>query len=234
MLKTDLHLHCKGDPQDTFITHTPEELIDRAAKLKFDVLSLTLHNRVLYNNHLVDYAKRKNILLIQGTEATIEGGHVLVYNITEEERKKLKTFDDLEKIKDQVFTTAAHPFFFLSSVGNDLITYNTLFDAVEYSHFYTTWLNRNNRGKEVADTYNKPMIGNSDAHMLETIGCCYSFVDADKNKEDIFAALRKKKVEVKTQPLPTFTFLRKTIEIISQFPACKIRAMLAARESSLA
>lgn len=234
MLKTDLHLHCKGDQQDTFIKYTPQELIDHAAKLRFDVLALTLHNRVLYNQELINYAKRKNILLIQGTEATIEGGHVLIYNISEEERKKLKTFADLEKIKDQVFVAAAHPFFVLSSVGKDLITYHKLFDAVEYSHFYTSWLNRNTIGQRVADTYNKSMIGNSDAHELKTVNCCYSLVDADRNKDDIFAAIRKKKVEIKTQPLPTLKFLVKTAEIISLFPASRIRAMLAARESSLA
>jgi len=48
MLKTELHAHCQGDPEH-YLPHTAKQLIDQAHKQNFDVLAITCHNRVIYN-----------------------------------------------------------------------------------------------------------------------------------------------------------------------------------------
>ena len=79
MLKVDLHLHTKDDPADV-IAHDAHQLIDRAAELGFDALSVTLHDRDVPDPHMVGYARDRGIALIPGVERTIEGRHVLLIN----------------------------------------------------------------------------------------------------------------------------------------------------------
>ena len=63
MLKAQLHIHTKEDPQDyRFVRYSAKELINRAAERGFDVLAITCHNRVVYNQELKDYAQKRNIL----------------------------------------------------------------------------------------------------------------------------------------------------------------------------
>jgi len=64
-LKTDLHIHTAEDPRDN-ISYSARDMIDRAGELGFDVLSITNHNVVTYDEDLAAYAKKKGILLIPG------------------------------------------------------------------------------------------------------------------------------------------------------------------------
>ena len=43
MLKTELHAHTSADTED-YKAHTTTQLIDRAAGLGYDALSITLHD----------------------------------------------------------------------------------------------------------------------------------------------------------------------------------------------
>ena len=65
MLKADLHIHTKEDPHDN-IGYSAKQLIDHAAKLNFDVISITNHDTSSYTEELAEYAKLKGILLIPG------------------------------------------------------------------------------------------------------------------------------------------------------------------------
>ena len=67
------------DPQDR-IPYTTRELIDRAVRLGFDALAVTLHDKQLALDSLMPYASERGIVLIRGIERTIEGKHVLLLN----------------------------------------------------------------------------------------------------------------------------------------------------------
>lgn len=218
MLKTDLHLHSSEDPEDTFIRYSAKDLVRYCAKLRFDVIALTLHNRVHYPRELVDFAKKKGITMIKGCEVTLEGAHVLVYNIDDTERKQLKTFDDLAQVRDHALIVAPHPYFIVGScMGNKLVQYIDSFDGVEYSHFYCKHLNRNHKAVEVAEKYHKALLGNSDAHHLETINTTFSRIDADATRDSVFEAIRKRKVEVCSTPLSTLQFVWKGLHIVGLY-----------------
>ena len=60
MLKIDFHTHCNEDPEDRFIKHSPEELIDHAASIGFNALSITCHNKVVFSRSLQKYANLRN------------------------------------------------------------------------------------------------------------------------------------------------------------------------------
>ena len=76
-LKADLHIHTPEDPVDC-VGYTAKELISRAADEGFDVISITHHRQITFNQDLSCYAKERGILLISGIEMPIHERHVLV------------------------------------------------------------------------------------------------------------------------------------------------------------
>jgi len=209
MLKVDLHLHTKEDNYDN-LNYSAKELIDRAAELKFDVIAITLHNEIFFSKAVISYAEQKGILLIPGVELSIEKKHVLLYNVSEDELKKLKKLDDLEKIKNEDnLIIAAHPYYFGSScLGKKLDKYFRFFDAIEYAHFYYKIFNPTKKAIITSRKFHKPLIGNSDSHNLYQFGSTYSLVDSKKDIESIVKAIKKGKVEVVSNPLSFSLFLK--------------------------
>lgn len=223
MLKADLHLHTNNVIKH-FDSHIkPKELIDRAAKLKFDVLAITEHSayKTLYGIKQVknplatyyqykDYAKKKGILLIPGVEILIEGKDVLLINFTGK-TEKYKKIEELEKLKkENTIIIAPHPYFLGSScLGKKLEQNIKTFDAIEYSHFYLKHINPNKKAEELARKYKKPVIATSDSHFLIGLGRNYSFIDAEKKTDSILEAIRKNKIKIVTKPwdIPTFSLM---------------------------
>jgi hypothetical protein len=224
MLKADFHMHSKEDWYDAFqIRYSAKELIDSAARQKFEVLAITHHNHVYFNSDLKRYARKKGILLIPGAEVTLEGKHVVILNTTNREIAKLKKIRDLKRLHDHALVIAPHPYFsmFLSScLAGKLEEYKDCFHAIEYSHFYM-WpmlypplkqlFNGNVNAKLAAEKYFKPMVGTSDCHRLYDVGKTYSLVDSEKTIGGIISAVKKGKVQVHTRPMPMHLFFRKGI-----------------------
>lgn len=63
-LKADLHLHTREG--DGFISYDARQLIDRAAREGYRVLSITNHNIVTFSPDLQAYARDRGILLTPG------------------------------------------------------------------------------------------------------------------------------------------------------------------------
>ncbi len=218
MLKADLHIHTKGDPVDTHLQYTAQDIVNLAAKQKFDVLGITWHNKIFETNQLRTYAKKKGITLLQGVELTVNNHHTLVYNITKEEAAKVKTLEDLYQFKDHVLIGAPHPFFLLPScLGNSVFKHPKLFDFVEHSHFYTKRINFNKKAIFAAAQLKIPLVGNSDVHHLSMFGKDFTHIDAAPTVDGIIDVLKKKAtgrnkktVEVKTQPYKIGEFLKHT------------------------
>ena len=194
-MKLQLHLHVKGDPCDN-IKYSAKQAIDKASKLNYKVISITCHDKVIFNQKLSEYAKTKGVLLIPGIEKTIQKKHVLIINATKDS-EKIISFDDLKIYKSKnpkSFIIAAHPFHPSStSLMWKLIKHIDLFDAIEYSYFCSTMINPNILSKLIAKFYNKPLIATSDIHYLN--GFDYGFAKLPSktqlNTEHIFDNLRK-------------------------------------------
>lgn len=202
-LKADFHLHTADDRYDN-IAHTSYELISHAAQKGFKVLSITNHDTYTFNPELVSYALDHDILLIPGIEKTIEGKHVLLLNAFPA-AEKIKSFAELQAAKnDGLFVVAPHPFFKAHHcLGNKLIEHIDLFDAVEYSYFYTRWINFNRKARAVAREYRLPLIGNSDCHVLSYMGLSHSVITAyHKTENAVFDAIREHRVKVVSHPQP--------------------------------
>ena len=202
-LKSDLHLHTAEDPLDR-VRYTAKELISKAADQGFDVISITNHQRMTFNQDLLSYARERGILLIPGIEMTIQRRHVLVLNPPP--HKICSDFFSLSKLRrPETLIVAPHPYFpGTYSLNGRLLKHRSLFDALEYCHFYSLRINFNQKAIEVCQSDGFPLIGNSDAHFLSQFGTTYSLIYAEKNLESIFTAIRAKRVEVVTRPLTPF------------------------------
>jgi predicted metal-dependent phosphoesterase TrpH len=208
MLRAELHNHSREDPFDwrgpRKVRYSAKELIDYASKQGTRVISITLHDKVLFNKELKEYGKRKGVLLIPGVELWKTGVHTLVWGIDEKERKTLKSLSDLERVKDSAVVCAAHPFYSYHSIGPRLRLYKDSIHAIEYSHAYTRGTGMLNRiAKREARILGKTLIGTSDTHFLEEMGYTHAMLDCELNTDDVLEALRKpSRVKLVTRPLP--------------------------------
>lgn len=199
-LKADLHLHTREG--DRFIAYDARDLVARAAREGFQVLSITNHNTLTYTRELAAYAGERGILLIPGVEATIERKHVLLYNI-DVPPHWIQTFDDLQQLRSSEWlVVAAHPFFPGSICLRDqLLDEIDLFDAIEFSHFYNGWFDFNRRAVSLAREVGLPLLGTSDSHLAQQFGTTYSLVEAELTVESVVAAIRKGRVRIASRPL---------------------------------
>jgi len=234
-LKTSLHNHSDHDPFDgasgrKLINFSPYNLIDRAAALNYQVLALTHHGKLAWDEQWKNYAQTKNILLIPGLELYLteqddlprdprtnkpkswwKTMHTLILNCeTSTTIEEVHTFRQLEGYKKkhpEIFVIAPHPFFYIESLGKKLEKYLTLFDAIEISRFYCQFINYNKKAVAIAKKYNLPFIATTDTHKLEDLETNYCLIEAQKNPTSIFAALRAGKFQNISTPMKLKDFL---------------------------
>ena len=195
-IKVDLHIHTLDDPKDA-VDYSAHQLLERARSLGFRVLAITLHDAVFNRREVFADSAAMGILLIPASEVRLCGADVIVLNVTSEEVRELKNFDDLRRLRarrgSSIFTIAPHPFYiFGGSIGSRLLTEIDCFDAIEICHFHKGLFNPNRRAERVASRFGKPLIATSDAHRLHTFGRHYTSVPApvDLTIENVFTALR--------------------------------------------
>lgn len=199
-LKADLHLHTREG--EGFIGYDARALIDRAARAGFQVLSITNHDVITFSEDLQRYARERGLLLIPGVEATIEGKHVLLYNV-DVPPARIRTFADLRRLKrPEWLVVAAHPFFpgpvcLRERLREEL----DLFDAIEFSHFYTRRMNLNRPAVRLAREVGLPLLGTSDSHLARQFGTTYSFIEGKMTVASVLAAIKMGQVAVVSRPL---------------------------------
>jgi predicted metal-dependent phosphoesterase TrpH len=209
-LKFDFHMHTLDDPFDHHVYHTVFELLDKAARMEYDALAITLHTRQFHSGEAERYARDRGILLIPGIEQDIEGSHVLLINFPKAAAEGIRSFTDLAGVKAELARSAApeslviapHPFFPSGvALGDKFWDHKDLFDAVEVSGFYHRLWNPNLKAMDAARTLGLPLVGNSDTHTLEQFGKTWSEVECDKDAVSILKAIKAGKARVKGRSL---------------------------------
>ena len=199
-LRADLHVHTReAEPS---IAYSARDIIVRAARLGYRVLSITNHDAITYNADLAAFARDHDVLLIPGVEATVEGRHVLVYN-ADVEADKLRTFADLRRYRTPEWLIAApHPLFPASyCLREKLWQEMDLFDAIEFSHFYTPRIDFNRPAVKLAAALGLPLLGTSDSHLDEQFGTTFSLIEADLSVESVLASVKQGRLGIVSRPL---------------------------------
>jgi len=220
-LRVDLHSHTNLDPDhsprgDGTVTYSYLDALDVAKKEGIDVLSFTHHRKIIFTKTMVAQAKKRGILLLSGVEAVIEGKDVILINPTTD---KIFTFEQLateRRNNPNLFVLAPHPFYpSTHSLGLQLLSNIKLFDAIEYCHFYTSWMNIFNWiAVWVANSNAKSIVGTSDSHHLQTFGLTSTIIECKNtssfpSSSQVILALKKpSSCKVKTRPISFSYFLQ--------------------------
>lgn len=212
MIKIDLHMHTGEDPKDG-LPYPATMLLDKAAALGYGAIAITLHEQVLEEPRVFEYARSKGVLLIPAVEWTIGGRDVLIYNISQAEAEKILTFDDLRAFRkergDNTLTIAPHPYYPVGhSLKHEVVRNIDCFDAIEHAQIHLTWLNPNKTALKIAREHGKPVIANSDAHNLWMFGRHYTMVDAPAELPAIFQAIKKGHVRYFSPPITIWECLK--------------------------
>jgi predicted metal-dependent phosphoesterase TrpH len=203
LLKVELHAHTDADPKDR-IAHSVGRLTEHAASLGYQALAVTLHD--LYFDpepHAAD-AKKNGVVLLSGIELSIDHRHVLLINFPPEIRAA-RGFDDIRRLKARSngLVVAPHAFYPIrSALGRRCLDRDAdAIDAVEVNAMYTPRIDFNLPAIAWARERGKPLVGNSDLHLLAQLGTTYSLVDAEPDPDAICDAIRRGRVEVRSAPL---------------------------------
>jgi predicted metal-dependent phosphoesterase TrpH len=212
-IKVDLHIHTVDDPKDV-IEYSAHELLEKAKRLGFGALAITLHDAVFDRAEVFADATAMGILLIPAAEMRLEGADVIVLNVTPGEVTQLRDFADLRQLRakrgNSIFTFAPHPFYLLGgSIGRRLIDHIDCFDGIEQCHFHKGPFNPNWPAARVARRHRKPLIATSDAHRLHAFGRHYTSIPrpAELTCESIFEALRSGSTQLASPPCTMKDFL---------------------------
>src|SRR5439155_8497863 len=87
-------MHSGEDPYDG-LRYTAVQLIDRAVELGYAAIAVTLHEKVIEDERVFDYARQRGLLFIRAVEWNINGRDALLYNISQRETERLQSFEDL-------------------------------------------------------------------------------------------------------------------------------------------
>jgi predicted metal-dependent phosphoesterase TrpH len=202
MLKVELHAHTNLDPADR-IPHTTRQLIDHASRLGYNALAITLHDRYFDPSEWRPYAADRGIVLLAGIERTIARQHVLLINFPAE-CASVATFDEVAALKRTCagLVVAPHAFYpTMTALRGTLDRHASVIDAIEVNAMYTAWLDFNQPAVRWARRHGKPLVGNTDLHVLDQMGTTFSLVDAAANPDSICEAIRAGRVEVRTSAL---------------------------------
>jgi predicted metal-dependent phosphoesterase TrpH len=203
LLKVELHAHTDADPKDR-ISHSVGRLVEHAAGLGYQALAITLHDRYFDPGPHAAAARRQGVVLLAGVELSISRRHVLLINFPAE-IMSARNFDDIARVKTKCrgLVVAPHACFPVpSALGLDVLERHAeVIDALEVNAMYTRLIDFNRRAIAWARARGKPLVGNSDLHLLAQMGTTFSLVEAAPDPDAICEAIRAGHVEVKTRPL---------------------------------
>ncbi|MEO6871766.1 MAG: PHP-associated domain-containing protein [Chthoniobacterales bacterium] len=205
-IKADFHIHTLDDPKDR-LNYSAHQLLERARARNFDVLAITLHDKVFDRTEVFSEAAAIGILLLSAVELRLEGADVVLLNVQPHEIEAIRTFADLRQLRarrgESLFCFAPHPFFVLGgSLGERLEQEIDCFDAIEICHFHKGLFDLNRRARVVAAAHKKPLLATSDAHELEAFGAHFTMLPrpAEMTPEAIVQTLRRGSLRLTSPP----------------------------------
>jgi hypothetical protein len=179
----DYHVHSKFSVSDSF--SEVDDIIEAAQKAGLGALAISDHNEVEGSMQAVESAP-KGLIVIPSTEVSSSDGHIVGLGVSKRIGEYMSAEDTIAEIhKMGGIAIAAHPYdSFRSGVGD--LSWKLDFDAVEINGHC---LYGNSKAKKMAEKHSKPLVGGSDAHIVEDIGSIATELDGSGQKE-IFDNIR--------------------------------------------
>jgi predicted metal-dependent phosphoesterase TrpH len=174
--KADLHMHTTSSDGAAAV----QELLDYVAEQRMlDVIAITDHD--VLDSSLWAYERRDQYPfdIIPGVEVTSADGHVLALWVTQPIPRGLSLLETAAAVHEQGgVAILAHPFEVCVNVRavwrylwQPEVLINAGIDGLEVHNAGTPTPGNNWMARRTAQRLKLPMVANSDAHMLTSIGC---------------------------------------------------------------
>jgi predicted metal-dependent phosphoesterase TrpH len=176
---------------------SPTLMLKRAQEIGLTGVVITEHDWLWTEDELDELrAAAPNLVVLSGVEVSTKQGHFLAYGVRDPFAlpKNIGVAELCREVHRQGgAVAAAHPYRWGQPFDDILKEERPELDALE--------MMSNNMDEDIrsrAATLNTRLrlapIGNSDAHRVETLGCCYTqFASAIRDMKDLVEALRSRK-----------------------------------------
>ena len=193
-MKFDLHLHTSRHSLDSIMA--PESMVQRAREIGLDGVVITEHDWLWTEQELAQLRQSApDIFIFAGIEVSAKQGHFLAYGVSNPFAVPhgIGVAELCREVHRQGgAVVAAHPYRWNQPFDDILETERPDLDGLE--------LMSNNMDAEIrcrAAALNARVrlagLGNSDAHRVETLGCCYTEFGVIRDMSDLVEAIRGRK-----------------------------------------
>jgi predicted metal-dependent phosphoesterase TrpH len=202
-MKFDSHIHTSRYSPDSVID--PFDLVRRAKEVGLDGIVITEHDR-LWPEHELDELRRAapGLVVLGGVEVSGRGGDMLCYGVTDLSRLARGTpWRELchEVRRQGGVAVAAHPYRWAQDFDELLADQEPDLGGLEMMSNNMTPDLRDAAAAFLARRAGYATLGNSDAHELHVVGCCYTEFDAEiRTMADFVAAVLARKGIPKVNP----------------------------------
>jgi predicted metal-dependent phosphoesterase TrpH len=194
-MKFDLHMHTSRHSLDSIMT--PESMVQRAREIGLDGVVITEHDWLWTDEELAQLRQlTPEVIVLAGIEVSAKQGHFLVYGVSNPFAAPhgIGVAELCREVHRQGgAVVAAHPYRWNQPFDDILETERPDLDGLE--------LMSNNMDAEIRrrvaalnERIRLAGLGNSDAHRVETLGCCYTEIDGViRDLSDLVKAIRGRK-----------------------------------------
>jgi len=204
MIAFDMHLHTSRHSPDSVIN--PFSLVRHAQQLGLTGVVITDHDW-LWSEEELDELRAANptMQVYAGVEVSAHEGHFLCYGVTDARKlhKGIKVVELCREVHNQGGAiVAAHPYRWGQDF-DELLGQEPRLDGLEVmSSNMDAECRKKARTRKQERQSAWAAMGNSDAHQLDVIGCCYSvFPQAIRDQADLLEAIRSGDVEARERHL---------------------------------
>ncbi|MCJ2533245.1 MAG: histidinol-phosphatase, partial [Candidatus Thermoplasmatota archaeon] len=153
-----------------------------------DGCAVTDHNSIEGSLRAFELASSFGLLVVRGTEISTAEGHVLAYGLSSTVPRGLSIAETIEIIHESGgMAVAAHPRRIPSGMGIRRASQNR-FDAIEVLNGGSS-RGSNKAASRMAEMRGLPVVGGSDAHILEEIGRAFTVVPDVRSEEEAIKAI---------------------------------------------
>jgi len=194
-MKFDLHLHTSRHSPDSIMA--PQMMVRRAREIGLDGVVITEHDWLWTEEELDELrAGAGGIVVLAGVEVSTKQGHFLAYGLTDPFAVPagIGVAEMCREVHRQGgAVVAAHPYRWNQPFDDVLMTERPDLDGLELmSNNMDADLRR--RAAALNGRLRLAGLGNSDAHRVETLGCCYTeFAATVRDMGDLVEAIRGRK-----------------------------------------
>ena len=194
-MKFDLHLHTSRHSPDSIMA--PQLMVRRAREIGLDGVVITEHDWLWTEQELDELrAEADGLVVLAGIEVSTKQGHFLVYGVTDPFAvpNGIGVAELCREVHRQGgAVVAAHPYRWNQPFDDILKTEHPDLDGLELMSNNMDADTRR-RAAELNGRLNLAGLGNSDAHRVETLGCCYTeFAATIRDVGDLVKAIRGRK-----------------------------------------